>query len=382
MEPPTQTILVVDDQPINVRLLQRRFERDNMTVTTATNGKECLESVSENKPDIILLDVMMPEMDGIEACKKLKNNPETSDIPVIFITARNSQEGKLQGLRLGAADYITKPIDLEETAARVHTQLNIQHAHRENLALQQRLNDVRRAAAIGSISQGVSHNLNNLLGVVVGYMDLLKQRKDDPEFVTRGIDALEGAINRMIKLIRELSRVASQEKVPTTSSNISQLIDSSILRVQETQEDAIGIIVERSFDSQFDFRTNPESFETIIINVLNNAVESCANILNKPEVKLTMDTRKISSKQYLRIRIKDNGCGVHVDIQETLFEPFVSTHTDVGRGLGLASARHAAHMLRGEIKIESNTGEAGSTATIILPFLDPAEVNGDNKALS
>ncbi len=110
-------ILVVDDQPINIKLLQRKLERQGMEVSVAYNGRECLDIVESVQPDLILLDIMMPEMDGIETCQHLKANPNTETIPIMFITAKASKEGKLEGLDAGAVDYITKPIDLDETLA-------------------------------------------------------------------------------------------------------------------------------------------------------------------------------------------------------------------------------------------------------------------------
>ena len=97
-------ILVVDDQPINVQLLKRKLEREGMTVFTANSGQEALALVTAEKPDLILLDVMMPDMDGIEVCQHLQADDETRTIPVIFITARTSKEGKLEGLGVGAVD--------------------------------------------------------------------------------------------------------------------------------------------------------------------------------------------------------------------------------------------------------------------------------------
>ena len=109
---PTARILVVDDQPINVQLLKRKLERGGLDVSTANNGLEALEQVRLHKPDLILLDLMMPDMDGIEVCQRLQASSETRSIPVIFVTARTTKESKLEGLAVGAVDYITKPIEV------------------------------------------------------------------------------------------------------------------------------------------------------------------------------------------------------------------------------------------------------------------------------
>lgn len=163
---PAHSILVVDDQPINVQLLKRKLEREGIRVVAAYNGLEALECVRKDRPDLILLDVMMPDMDGIEVCQRLQANEDTRSIPVIFITARTSKEGKLEGLGVGAVDYITKPIDLDETFARVQTHLRFVAINREMVDLQRRLVEARRVATIGAVTQGIAHNLNNLLGVV------------------------------------------------------------------------------------------------------------------------------------------------------------------------------------------------------------------------
>ena len=198
-------ILVVDDQPINVQLLKRKLEREGMTIATAYSGQEALNLVAADKPDLILLDVMMPDMDGIEVCQRLQADHETKSIPIIFITARTSKEGKIEGLGVGAVDYITKPIDLDETLARVQTQLRFVQINRELVDLQRRLGDSRRTATIGAVTQGIAHNLNNLLGVVIGYVDLIKAYNEKPELVRKNAAHLEDAVNRIVAIIKQLT---------------------------------------------------------------------------------------------------------------------------------------------------------------------------------
>ena len=176
-------ILVVDDQMINVQLLRRKLERHNLAVVAAYSGQEALDAINAEKPDLILLDVMMPEMDGIEVCKRLQSREDTRTIPVIFITARNTKEGKIEGLAVGAVDYITKPIDLDETLARVQTQLRFVNINREMVDLQRRLVEARRSATIGAVTQGIAHNLNNLLGVLNGYLKKIKTGADNADTV-------------------------------------------------------------------------------------------------------------------------------------------------------------------------------------------------------
>ena len=161
-------ILVVDDQLLNIRLLERKLERSEMVVISSTNGPEGLRLAEAEQPDVILLDIIMPGMNGIEVCRKLKANEATRDIPVIFITANTSKEEKIEGLDVGAADYLVKPLELDETLARVRTQLRIIQEHENNLRLTRELEQSRRQSALMHLTEGNAHNMNNLLGVMVG----------------------------------------------------------------------------------------------------------------------------------------------------------------------------------------------------------------------
>jgi len=199
------SILVVDDQPINVQLLKRKLEREGIRVTAAYNGLEALDLTRKVMPDLILLDVMMPDMDGIEVCQRLQADETTRGIPVIFVTARTTKESKLEGLGVGAVDYITKPIDLDETLARVQTQLRVVTVNRQLVDLTRRLEEARRAATIGAVTQGIAHNLNNLLGVVIGYLDLVKAYYDKPEQVKKNAQHVEDAVQRIVAIIKQLS---------------------------------------------------------------------------------------------------------------------------------------------------------------------------------
>ena len=218
-------ILVVDDQPINVQLLKRKLEREGLRVTAAYNGLEALDLVKKQPPDLILLDVMMPDMDGIEVCQRLQADDNTRGIPVIFITARTTKESKIEGLGVGAVDYITKPIDLDETLARVQTQLRFVSINRELVDLQRRLGESRRSATIGAVTQGIAHNLNNLLGVVIGYVDLIKAYNEKPELVRKNAQHLEDAVNRIVVIIKQLTGLVVKNKPPLIRASLARMID-------------------------------------------------------------------------------------------------------------------------------------------------------------
>jgi CheY-like chemotaxis protein len=362
-------ILVVDDQPINIKLLQRKLERQGMDVSVAYSGRECLDIVKDVQPELILLDIMMPEIDGIETCQQLKSDPETETIPIIFITAKASKEGKLEGLDAGAVDYITKPIDLDETLARVRTQLRLQEMFRENMQLQERLGDARKAAAVGAITQGIAHNLNNLLGVVVGYLDLIKNGYDSPDMVKRSVGLMDHAINRMVNIIRQLGTIANNERVELTTLPVTELLESSIERLKSEYEIDAVVDLQTEFTDDPTISANAETFEIVLGKLLINAWESYPKETPNEQRKVTLKARIARERgpAMLELQVVDQGEGIDPSVADTLFEPFITTKTSVGRGMGLTIARHTARNLEGDVHLKPNE-DGGATATLTHPI--------------
>lgn len=340
-----------------------------MDISVAYSGRECVEMVHEVMPDLILLDVMMPELDGIETCQKLKSDPETETIPIIFITAKASKEGKLEGLDAGAVDYITKPIDLDETLARVRTQLRLQEMFRENIRLQERLGDVRKTAAVGAITQGIAHNLNNLLGVVVGYLDLMKNAYDSPDMVKRSVGLMDQSINRMVGIIRQLGTIANNERYELASLSVTELLENSIERMQSEYNVKASVELKTDFNEDPTVHANAETFEIVVSKLLINAWESYDSSTADIDRKITLcaDIEREQNSSLLFIQVIDNGKGIKPEIRDTLFEPFITTKTSVGRGMGLTIARHTLRNLGGDVNISDNPN-GGVIATITYPI--------------
>jgi CheY-like chemotaxis protein len=363
---PTQpSVLLVDDQPINVQLLKRALEKADIHVEVACNGKECLASTIEQRPDLILLDIMMPEMDGIEVCRRLRANDETKSIPIIFITARSNREIKLEGLEAGAVDFITKPIDLQETIARVKTQLRVQSIYRRNLELQERLAESRQTAAVGAITQGIAHNLNNLLGVAVGYIDLIKNNHENADLVLRSNSRMETSVVRMVEIVRQLNTIASMERLTLTTLHLQAMLEECVARFKIESENGTTVTIDNPL-GDIALEANGEVFESILIRLLINAWESYAP---DAEVKGIMIKTSIVESPMLKrlvISVIDEGNGIDKAVKDHIFDPFVSSKPSVGRGMGLTIARHSARNLGGDLTIESGLN-GGTRATLAHP---------------
>jgi len=366
-------ILVVDDQPINVQLLKRKLERGGLDVSTANNGLEALEQVRLHKPDLILLDLMMPDMDGIEVCQRLQASSDTRSIPVIFVTARTTKESKLEGLAVGAVDYITKPIDLDETVARVQTQLRFAAINRENLELQRRLEESRRAATIGAVAQGIAHNLNNLLGVVIGYLDLIKSGYDKPANVKKNAQNVDDAIQRIVAIIRQLSTLVVKSRPDLTRVPLQRLIDGGIRRFHSDYKLEASVTVNNAA-ADMEIDTNIETFEEVLSKLLINAWESYHEgpMDQRP---ITVHTRvfdKPRGEKMLEVRVDDEGDGIAEEIRDRMFEPFVSTKRTVGVGMGLTIARHSLRSVGGEVTMAARSPK-GASALMVHPVRDPRQ---------
>jgi len=367
-------ILVVDDQPINVQLLKRKLEREGMQVATAFSGREALDLVAADKPDLILLDVMMPDMDGIEVCQRLQADPETKIIPVIFITARTSKEGKIEGLGVGAVDYITKPIDLDETLARVQTQLRFVNMNRELVELQRRLGDSRRAATLGAVTQGIAHNLNNLLGVVIGYVDLIKAYHEKPELVKKNAQHLEDAVNRIVSIIKQLTNLVVKNKPQLGRAALGELLESSVRRYQTEFRIEQPVAIDNAVGNVA-LETNAEVFEDSLAKLLINAWEAYGDAPDDQR-KIALRTEVVDKGEdgkHLLVHVEDHARGIDPEIKDHAFEPFISSKHTVGVGMGLTVARHAMRNLGGEVNLNENP-QGGAIATLRHPLERKAKV--------
>ncbi len=361
-------VLVVDDQPVNVQLLKRALEREDIQVIPAYGGQEALDLVEREHPDLILLDVMMPEMDGIEVCQRIQANGAHQNIPVIFITARSSKEGRLAGLGVGAVDYITKPIDLDETIARVQTQLRVVQVNRDMLDLQRRLQEARRAASIGAITQGIAHNLNNLLGVVLGYLDLIKTQAAKPDSVRANAENLEAAVQRIVGIIRQLTSLVVKSRLPTVPCALDELLDASISRFRAEHRHQDEITLDNPVGPVL-IHTHMEMFEDTLGKLLLNARESYGEEHEGPRpisIRASLVEATGLEGRILCLRIEDRGRGIDPQLRDHMFEPFISSKNTVGVGMGLTVARHALRNMGGDLVLEDRPG-GGATAILTHP---------------
>jgi len=360
-------ILIVDDERHNRDLLEVMLMPEGFTLSTASSGAEALAMVSEARPDLILLDVMMPAMDGYEVLAALKADSASRDIPVIMITALDDQRSRLLGLSAGADDFLTKPVDRAELSVRVRNLLRMSAAiidASEARKMAEQANDAKT-----QFLRSMSHELRTPLNAISGYTEIL-------ELGIRGVVNAEqakdlGRIKRaasyLLRLINDILTVARLEGARPLAI-ISIPVNAMLSEVEGLcvlQATAKGVTLSVTpGDDEWRVAADSERFQQILLNLITNAIKFTAH----GSVSVTCAVEG----QMVRIRVTDTGVGVRSQDLDRVFEAFVQVDrhltnaTQQGVGLGLSISRELARAMHGDLTLESTEG-VGSTFALTLP---------------
>jgi signal transduction histidine kinase len=403
-------ILIVDDTPTNIHVLNEALRAD-FRIKVATSGAAALAIASnpESRPNLILLDIMMPEMDGYEVCRRLKKNPETQAIPVIFVTAKTDETDEEFGLRLGAADYISKPIKAGIVLQRIRNLLERERlrkeveAHRDHLeelvaARTTALSIAKEAAetanrAKSTFLTNISHELRTPMNGIMGMTQLALRRATDPQQIEQlnkaahSAQRLLGIINDLIDISRiEAERLTLEQtrfKIGLVLENLMSLLG------QKIADKGLETRIELDPDlAQQALLGDPLRLGQILLNLTANALkftEQGAITLRIQQLEELTDAVR------LRIEVSDTGIGIAAEDQKRLFTAFEQADNSMtrkygGTGLGLAISKRLVHMMGGEIGVKSQPGEGSTfyfTVRLNKPVSDavsPAATSSKNTA--
>jgi two-component system sensor histidine kinase/response regulator len=359
-------VLVVDDTPANIDLVLTILEPQGLNVLVATNGLVALRVAAQEAPDLILLDVMMPELDGFETCRRLKADPELADVPVIFVTARDDTEDIVTAFALGAVDYITKPYRQEEVIVRVRTHLMLRALNEELKA---------KAREAETLLHILCHDLQNSVGAARGYLALIRMGATEEELV-RYLGDCEATIERALDIIahvRELKALASGKLVlelrPVALADCFAAVDS-IFRLRLAEK---GIELVRPQGRAAELRVVVD--EVTFVNCVLNNVVSNAIKFSRPGSTITFDIEDRGAE--VRVSVIDHGVGMPAAALHNLFrtdEPTSRPGTagELGTGFGMPLVKHYVELFGGSIRVESRDEEAspeahGTTVHLFLP---------------
>lgn len=375
----TYKILVVDDEVENLMILKNILVKQNYQIITAKNGEEAISQTLINDFDLILLDIIMPGLDGYEVCKILRKNEKTSEIPIIFLTSKKDSESIVKGFEIGAQDYVTKPFNINELLARVFTHLELKKKRQELEELNNKLEEkvkertielVKANKKIESLDNAksaflglISHEIRTPLNGIMGFLDLLKKSADDPnkELIELTAESAERLYN-----FSELSLLITQLKVDmyklqNKNLDFVQLIDKVKETIHKNWELEKKIKFNQTVHLQSPIlKLDQILIEKVLYSLLDNAVK-----FSSGDADVTVHI--YNKEGFIVCEIHDKGSGFSEEASSYIFEPFTSRmpHDIEGFGLNLAAAKLIMQAHEGWIEVE-NKPKKGAKVTLYL----------------
>jgi signal transduction histidine kinase len=405
-------ILIVDDNPTNLSVLSQSLKSAGYKVRMAMDGEDALEQVGLAHPELILLDIQMPKLDGFEVCRQLQANPETETIPIIFMTALAETEHKVKGLSIGAVDYITKPFEQEEVLARVKVHWRLkqltdsleQQVAERSQSLQQtqiQLIQQEKLSTLGQLVAGIGHEINNPLGCIVSNLAPAKAYLTDltalldcyqhhyPQPVPAIASQLEdldlaftlqdfGALlksmtvagDRMKEISESLRNFARSDTTELSPADLQAGLENTLLLLKHRLKevgDRPAIEIIKHYSPLPNVSCYPGQINQVFMNILANAIDALDSALPARPPKITLTTTVVHDR--LRISIADNGIGISETVKANIFDYLFTTKgVGQGTGLGLAIAQQIiVDRHHGKIQVESELNQ-GTQFTIEIPI--------------
>ena len=380
-------ILVVDDLPDNLRLLSGMLKEQGYRARPVPNGRLALRAARNDPPDLILLDVDMPGMNGLEVCRQLKADDRTRDIPVIFVSGLGNTADVVKGLRAGGIDYIVKPFQAEEVLARVQTHLSLRRLQRQleerNTQLREQAEALARANAEldraarvkDEFLASMSHELRTPLNAILGMSEILCEGVYGPlsEKQQKPVRTIEASGRHLLDLINDildLSKIeAGKEELELAPVSVEAICKASL-----------GLIRQNAFEKQLKVSSTLDSAVTVLLADGRRVKQILVNLLSNA-VKFTPEGGEIglevagdAERGAVHFAVWDTGIGIAAEDMERLFQPFVQLDSGLSRehtgtGLGLSLVQRLAEMHGGGVSVESDgVPGKGSRFTVSLPW--------------
>jgi len=360
----TSKILIVDDVQLNLDLMKDILSNQDYQIATAINGKSAIAKAKAHRFDLILLDVVLPDIDGFEVCSHLKSNPLTQDIPIIFLTAKKEKGSIVKGFQLGAVDYILKPFSKEELLARVNLHITLRKTQDELILSKEMAEAAVKAKAI--FLANISHEIRTPMNGIIGMIDILKNTvltKEQQEY----LDIIGISGENLLMIINDLLDFSKIEAGQITFEHIRfNLVDEvnevlKILRYKAVQK---AIDLSCTFDLEVPELVigDPLRLKQILINLCTNAIKFTEKGYVHVRVRLVSI---VDSIVRLIFEVQDTGIGISPENQTKLFKSFSQADASTtrkfgGTGLGLAISKNLVQLMHGNIGIVSEEGRGAT----------------------
>jgi signal transduction histidine kinase len=433
----TERILCVDDMADILALLRHLLENEGYEVICAASGTQALELASSERPDVMLLDVMMPGLDGIEVCRRLKSDLLLRSISVILLTAKGDDRDVIRGLDAGADDYVTKPFKREILAARVRSAARVKRSYdtvaeindkllaeiAERKRMEFELARAHRLESVGQLAAGIAHEINtpnqyvshnirfieeafaSIDGLLRSVGHLLEASKEGPadrrrleelrsaagevdvpylvREVPRAIRESREGLEHVGRIVRAMKDFSGRDALRKTRANLHRAIENALLVTRHAWKDVAEVTTD--FDPNLRLvPCVPGEFSEVILSLVLNASQAVADAARErasgSKRRGTIVIRTRSLPGWAEIRVEDNGTGIPEQFRSRVFDPFFTTR-EVGQGIGQGlTVAHAIVVTRhgGTIGFETETGR-GTTFIVRLPM--EATVAGEEDAV-
>ncbi|MCT7965388.1 response regulator [Laspinema sp. D1] len=368
-------ILIVDDQPDNLRVLSSMLVLKGYNVRKALTGEMALATCEKVVPDLILLDIMMPDLTGYEVCEFLQSNPLTSKVPVIFLSALDDITAKVKAFSSGGADYITKPFQTEEVLARIHKQLTIDRLQRQLLQKNQELQTLneelqRSNAELEQFAAIASHDLQSPLQLIMGYADMLLWKYDTllDEKGEHYLSEISKATQRMNQLIHDLLSY-SRVRVGTAeleTIDCEEVLTEALANLQDDINGSGACITHDPLPIVLGDRTQ---LIQLFQNILSNAIKFRRPQVT-PEINISLT---LHCENFAEFSIQDNGIGIAEEDYPLVFEIFKRIHAYhkyPGTGIGMSLCKKIVEVHGGRIWLNSQL-DTGTTFFFTLTLPSP-----------
>lgn len=379
------TVLIVDDIPSSLRLLSQMLRAHGYEVINALSGEIALSQVNVAIPDVILLDIMMPEMSGYEVCHQLKSNPKTAEIPIIFLTAVTDLPEKIEAFKLGGDDYVTKPFYIQEVLLRIEHQITLKRQQKQLNYLNQQLSQSNEELA--QFAAVVSHELQSPLQTMIGLLGLLLANSERLDHKTQKyLNYIANASERIHHLISDLLTYSRLDIEPELELVDCQKILTKVLHNLKRAIAETGAVISIGCQPELSktqphiwpkVMGNPVQVEQVFQNLIENAIKFARQDI-PPQIQITCQP---DANGELIFAIHDNGIGIAATNFERIFQVFQRLETVKnypGTGLGLAICKKIIKRHGGKIWVESKLG-CGSTFYFTLP---PASNSSSKEKIS
>lgn len=364
--------LVADDEPDMLHFLRSELARD-YDLIEATDGVQALEKTELFLPDVVLLDMMMPEMDGLDVCKALRAREATAGIPIILLTARADEETKFDALQMGANDFLAKPFSATELQARIKNLVESHHFQRklskQNQALTSAIEQIKetetqlvqseKLASLGRMSAGIIHEINNPLNfATTGLFALRNKTKNMPEAerteIAEILNDVDEGLKRVRNIVSDLRVFTHPESGPPEAVDVAEAVNASLRFLSSEWKGRVRI--ENKISPGQVAQTSRNKLVHILVNLLQNSLDAMAGKKYEGEQPTIVIEGRVEEGKSM-IVVRDNGTGIEQKNLSKIFDPFFTTK-DVGEGmgLGLSICHRIARGYGGHIKVRSELG--------------------------